>query len=404
MAGPTRSVLNNYTPLTIIMVVVGGSVLLSLLAVLAVRQLFPNLAGGHFEDMADGLRTIYELVFALILAFVIASVLDTYSSADSTVASEAADLAHMKRASQGLPVERQILLDKGLSQYIHAIADEEWGTMKDGKESLRASAALQTLNAVYQAYSPAPPAHSPEAEFYSQAVGQLKDVASTRRSRLALSSQELPSLLRLFLPLGGVLLLALEYRPRMGLRAQLVHMGLLAGVVSFSCLLTVLLDYPFSGDVSVSNEPFKTGALAEYWADTSPHVLAKGEKKKELTPAELEGVWDSAAFGLIIFRPVGGGVRGVARVGQGTFVGQLTPEGTLRGWWCDAPTRQPPDDAGEVEWKLLASPSGEMAYGAWRYGAEGPLKGGWDLTKIGGPEPPDMSPRFDNASGFCTHP
>ncbi len=100
---PMRSILNNYTPLSIIIVVVGGTLVLSLLGVLAIHKVFPNLAGSHFEEMADGLRTIYELVFALILAFVISSVLGTYSTAEQAAASEASHLAHMKRSVGGCP-------------------------------------------------------------------------------------------------------------------------------------------------------------------------------------------------------------------------------------------------------------------------------------------------------------
>ena len=98
-------------------------------------------------------------------------------------------------------------------------------------------------------------------------------------------------------------------------------------------------------------------------------------------------------------------MRAVYRVGQGTFVGDVDPDGVLRGWWCDAPTRQPPDDAGEVEWTLVRSDDGEeTAFGSWRYGTQEPLKGGWDLEKIGGPEPPDIAARFDDAAQFCPHP
>ncbi|MEA2716630.1 MAG: hypothetical protein QOI99_947, partial [Actinomycetota bacterium] len=40
----------------------------------------------------------------------------------------------------------------------------------------------------------------------------------------------------------------------------------------------------------------------------------------------------------------------------------------------------------------------------WRYGAQEALRGGWDLEKVGGPEPPDIAPRFDDAAAFCRHP
>ena len=115
------------------------------------------MAKGPFEEMAEGLRVVYELVFALILAFVIASVLDTFSTAEATVANEATTLSHMKRAALAAPVEQQRRLDEGLDQYIHAIVDDEWKAMREGKESPRASAALETLHALYQSYSPPPP-------------------------------------------------------------------------------------------------------------------------------------------------------------------------------------------------------------------------------------------------------
>lgn len=398
-----RSLLNALSTNTVVILVVGGTVVLALAAVLAANKWLPGLADGPFEEMADGLRVVYELVFALILAFVIASVLDTFSTAESTVAAEATTLSHMRRSSLALPVEQHRRLDAGLDQYVHAIVDDEWEAMREGKKSPRASAALETLYALHQSYSP-PPAEGPEAEFFSNSVDGLAEASSDRRARLALAAAELPTPLRLFLPIGAVLLLMLEYRPKMPRRAQLIHMGLLATVVSFSCLLTVLMDYPFSGDVAVSNEPFKEGALAEFWADDEPTVVAADHTEKDFSPTEVEGVWNSDAFGLIVFRTTPEGIRGVYRERQGTIVGQISPDGVLRAWWCEAPGRQPLDDAGEVEWRLVDTPEGEIAHGSWRYGTEEDLRGGWDLEKVGGPEPPDLAPRFDDAAAFCRHP
>ena len=398
-----RSVLNSLSTTTMVIAAVVGSVALALGAVLAASKVAPNLATGPFEEMAEGLRVVYELVFALILAFVIASVLDTFSTAESTVAHEATTLSHMRRAALAAPVEQQRRLDEGLDHYIHAIVDDEWKAMREGKESPRASAALETLYALYQSYSP-PPADGPEAEFYTAGVEGLSDATTARRARVGLGQAELPTPLRLFLPLGAVLLLILEYRPRMPLRAQLVHMGLLTTVVSFSCLLTVLLDYPFAGEIAVGNEPFKQGALAGYWASERPTPLTDGDKEEDFSTEKVVGVWNSDAFGLVVFRATADGVRGVYRERQGTFVGAISPDGVLRGWWCEALTRVPPDDAGEVEWRLVASDDGDLALSNWRYGVQEAARGGWDLRKVGGPEPPDLAPRFDDAATFCRHP
>ena len=123
----------------------------------------------------------------------------TYQALVSTVAAEATTLAHMRRATLGLPVEQQRRLDEGLDQYVHAIVDDEWKAMSVGKESPRASAALETLYALYQSYDP-PPADGPESEFYSAGVAGLADATSARRARLGLGQDQLPTPLRLFLP------------------------------------------------------------------------------------------------------------------------------------------------------------------------------------------------------------
>ena len=35
-------------------------------------------------------------------------------------------------------------------------------------------------------------------------------------------------------------------------------------IIAFNLVLATTLDYPFSGDVSVSSEPFTTGVLAQF--------------------------------------------------------------------------------------------------------------------------------------------
>lgn len=398
-----RSLINTVPSLWLVIAVVGGTVALALLGVIGARKAFPNLAEGPFEEMADGLRVVFELVFALILAFVISSVLDSFSTAEATVEAEATSLAHMKRSNMNLAVDQQLRLDEGLNQYVHAVVEQEWEAMRDAEDSPRAAAALETLYALYQSYDP-PPAAGPEAEFYRQAVDELGTASATRRDRIGLSKAELPALLRLFLPLGVVMLLVLEYRPKMRPRAQLVHVGTLAAVASFTYLLTILLDYPFAGDISVSSDPFKQGVLAEYWSSGEPRVLGAGEAEQDLTPGQLVGVWNSDTVGVIVFREVGDEVHGVYRSGEGSVAGQVSDDGVFRGWWCRTPTRRPPGDAGDVEWRLVRSSAGEVVFGSWRYGSAEAFRGGWDLRSVGGPEPPDLAPRFDDPSSFCRRP
>jgi hypothetical protein len=126
------------------------------------------------------------------------------------------------------------------------------------------------------------------------------------------------------------------------------------------------------------------------------------EDTEELSPRRLVGVWGSDAFGVTVFREVDGEIHGLYRLGGGGIVGTVS-NGAFRGWWCEGPTRQPPDDAGEVEWRLLEASNGDFLAGQWRYGTEESFRGGWDLRRVGGPVPADVAPRFEDPSTFRRH-
>ncbi|MGI8803186.1 MAG: hypothetical protein ACR2KV_13610 [Solirubrobacteraceae bacterium] len=136
---------------------------------------------------------------------------------------------------------------------------DEFSRMRVGKASPEAVAALDSLYGVYRGFTPA---RGSQAEFYRGALAHLDAVASARRERLAISAEGLPGVLTLMLLAGVFLVLIIEYRPGLGSRSQIVFMGTLALLVSSTYALTVVLDYPFSGDSSVSSGALESGNLA----------------------------------------------------------------------------------------------------------------------------------------------
>lgn len=408
-----RSALNSFSTIEIVLLGVGGMVALTLIGVLFARRFFPRLADSEFEPVADSLRVVYELIFALILAFVIAAVLDTMGDAESAVASEATTIAGLVRANDALPIKDRPRLDDTVSQYVHAVAEHEWQTMKDGKPSAQATAALEGMFAEYRDVKPTGAA---QTEFFSQALTDLRDVVTKRRQRLDLASADLPTMLRVLVVVGLLLLLVLEYRPQLSRFAGLVFMGTLAMVVTSAFLLTVILNYPFAGDVSVSNEPFKQGALARFWSEELAYRRQPGDEQLPLTAQRLEGIWNSDAYGTLVLRCHDAAarnavracrrgdtrMRGVYRYHDGTVTGRID-DGVFEGWWTEAPGRRSRVEAGRFEWRLLDTPQGEVIAGSWAYQREA-LQPGWDLEAIGGAEPPDLRKRFAELSSFREDP
>ena len=260
------ALLNHFSTLELILLLVGGPTLLAVGGCLIVQRTFPRLGDSEFDKMSETLRGGFTVLFGLILGLSIASVSTQLSAARATVSSEAAALAQMMRASRALPADDQAAITQAMDEYVHAVADDEWVMMQRGLESPRAAAALEQLYAVYTDHPPQPGPFA--SSRFSAAMSKLDQVTAARRTRLqqATAGSSLPDLLRILLMIGVVVFIVVWYPVKIrDKRAQLVVVACIAAFISFAYLLTVLLDFPFAGDLAVGNAPFKEGALAAFW-------------------------------------------------------------------------------------------------------------------------------------------
>ncbi|MBK7071775.1 MAG: serine/threonine protein kinase [Myxococcales bacterium] len=121
-------------------------------------------------------------------------------------------------------------------------------------------------------------------------------------------------------------------------------------------------------------------------------------------PAEtIVGGW-RGDFGGLVMRRIGDELWGVYGHDDGTVRGRVIGDRFV-GWWCEAPSRRAPGDAGDVEMQVIVDRDGVRAIaGRWRYGADGDWDDRWDLTAAPGPMPEALVARFADAATFCVHP
>jgi len=394
--GVSYYLLNHVSTAVLILIVVGIPTLIAVTAVYQVDKSFPRLRDLEIDDTV---RDVVGLLFGLLLALVIASIVSKQDEADSATAAESTAAAQLSRAMRSFPAAEQIKFERAINQYIHAVVEDEWPAMRTGGSSVRAAAALESIYGTFQRFRPT---REPMISVYRQALDQLDEITASRRDRLSIGSQSLPGLLRVLLLFGAISFIALSYPAQVEhRRRKMAITGAITAFICFAYLLTIVLDHPFSGDIAVSSDPFKQGDLSLYWSTQElPPIRAKEFVK--LTNNDVVGVWASDSFGPTVFREVNGHILGALRLSRGTVFADVQ-NGVLRGTWCETPTRKLPLDLGQVQWVMTKSGGRDHLIGAWRYGATDKMRGGWDLTRVGGKEmePQDVITLFDTPSRFC---
>ena len=203
---------------------------------------------------------VVAAVYGVFLAFAIVALYDELHEANEEVRSEAAALAQIVRNGEGLGPAPGSRVRDAVRAYRDTVVGAEWRAMEDGEHSEDAWRGVDRIYASLRAYEPQ---GERESAFYGEAVAAVNELVDVRRARLHAAESSLPGTLMLlliggaFLTLGFALVYAVPHRA--------MHTGIavsLAVLLGFCVLAAVVLDHPFSGDVSVSTDPYHEGALA----------------------------------------------------------------------------------------------------------------------------------------------
>jgi len=220
------------------------------------RIIPPEKMHGH-NEAAGFIFATYGVVYAVLVAFVVIAVWESFSSAEEVVAEEASSLISLYRDTTAFPEGERQALQESLRTYLHSVMDDEWPTMQHGQPSPKTERAM---SAIWLHYREIDLVSSMEVAIVVESFKQLNDVSEKRTHRLIASRETLPAIFWPVLVIGGVLCVVFTYffhTPNV--RAHAVMSGMLAALVAASLYLIVVFDRPFSGDAgvtSISSEAF----------------------------------------------------------------------------------------------------------------------------------------------------
>ena len=240
---------------------------LILVAVSAAIACGGNLLGRRFlpgveERIPATAVGIVIALFSFVLAFLIGELYNSYSGAESNVKSEATALSQFAREASFLGRREGPATSRLALAYASEVEGREWRLLRDGKASPEA---WRLVEQMYQGLTRFEPVTESQKAVYAQALTNLDSLVAARRTRLDDAADvSVPGTFEIMLLIGAVLTLlaTLDFKPADD-RLQLAFVGVTAVFVGMSLLVALSLNHPFSGDYTVSKQPFTEITLAQ---------------------------------------------------------------------------------------------------------------------------------------------
>ena len=235
--------------------VVAITVTLSVFGVAFSRRRWPHFAEGANNTVGSVLMALIGTVYAVVVGFVVVTLWTTFDRADETTRQEAGALLDVYRQNTALSFRTASDTQRAVREYATLVIDDKWPRMADGEASRKAERAALRLFDVFREYEPRTGA---ESVLLAESNSRYNDFLAARRSRITLAAAGLPGVFWAAIILGAFVTIGFTvFFGQPSARAQLAMTGALAASVGLMLALTLLLNHPFTGQLSVSPAPFE---------------------------------------------------------------------------------------------------------------------------------------------------
>ena len=223
--------------------------------VLLVRRLVDIKKFKEHHDIAGPIFSTIGVIYAVMLAFVLVIVWQDFDRAQNNTVQEANYFADMSRDVLGLPEPFRSQFIEANANYLTAVIKYEWPQMQYGKKSVEAQAAADE---VWQVTATFDPKTDREKLFFSEMLKKMNEAVEMRRQRLQDSASGLHPALWFVLLLGGLITVVFTFFfGSQNLFAQLTMTTMLAVLIVLIIFTILLMDFPYSGDLSIPSTPFQ---------------------------------------------------------------------------------------------------------------------------------------------------
>jgi len=230
--------------------------------VLIVRNLVDIKKFKQHHDIAGPIFSTIGVIYAVMLAFVLVIVWQDFDRAQNDTVKEANYFAQIYRDATGLPEPFRSQFLEANGNYLKAVIKYEWPQMQRGERSLESQAAADRVWEVTASFDPKT---DKEKIFFSEMLTKMNDAVEMRRQRIQDAGSGLHPALWFVLLFGGIITVVFTFFfGSENLYAQLTMTTMLAVLIVLILFTILLMDFPFSGDLSIPATPLQL-VVDHFW-------------------------------------------------------------------------------------------------------------------------------------------
>jgi hypothetical protein len=234
-------------------IVVGGFIVVTMVLSYLVDFVLPRDVRAQHNELAGFILAVIGVVYAVLLAFVAIGAWERFEGAERSTYHEAGMITIVYRDAGSFPTGHK--LRAALRAYVERVAFDEWPKMQRGERSVEARQTLEAVDLDVRQL----PVNTPEEQSIQQRMLDAMDQALTDRdARISMDATGINNVMWFVLVAGAFTTMAFTYL--FGFKhtvMQQLMIGLLAFLIGLVLFMTLALDFPFRGALTVGPEAFE---------------------------------------------------------------------------------------------------------------------------------------------------
>ena len=255
----TRALLNALPEWMLFILFLIVPVTASLVGAHVSRRYFPTWKHPASQETVGTVIGVVSTFFALVLAFAIVNLYQRYEDASYRVDATAASLVVLSHEAAAFPAAEKKQMNAAIGAYTTHLATVILPGLRKGSYPPGSAPGLGNLYRVLEAYHPTTPA---EVSFYDASIAELGTVLSNEQQFVSDGTSSLPGAFLALLAVTAILTFLASLLLSTESRAfELALTASISAAIGIGWLTVAILEYPFSGTVSVSTAAFTHGFL-----------------------------------------------------------------------------------------------------------------------------------------------